>query len=99
MPARFIDSCMSPRAAAPSPHQPIATRSSRRSWNASAIPVMTGIIAGRWLTPARRPFPGPKSLERRFESRPRVAPPPRPMNWQKIAAGGMPRTRWTPRFR
>ena len=65
----------------------------------SHLPVMTGIIAGRWLTPARRPFPGPKSLERRFESRPRVAPPPRPMNWQKIAAGGMPRTRWTPRFR
>ena len=63
------------------------------------MPVITGIMAGRWLTPASRPFPGSKSFERRFESRPRVAPPSRPMNWQKTAAGGTPRTRWTPRLR
>ena len=40
-----------------------------------------------------------KSFERRFESRPPVAPPERPMNWQKIAAGWTPRTTCTPRLR
>ena len=70
-----------------------------RSWNARAMPVITVIIAGRWLTPASRPAPGPKSLERRFESRPPVAPPTRPMNWQKMGAGLTPRTTCTPRFR
>ena len=39
------------------------------------MPVMTGIIAGRWLTPASSPAPGSKSFERRLESRPCVAPP------------------------
>ena len=63
------------------------------------MPVITVIIAGRWLTPASRPAPGPKSLERRFESRPLVAPPTRPMNWQKIGAGLTPRTTCTPTFR
>ncbi len=37
------------------------------------MPVITGSIAGRWLTPAMRPSPGERSCVRRFESRPRVA--------------------------
>jgi hypothetical protein len=90
---------MSPRAAAPSPHQPTATRASRFSWNASAMPVMTGIIAGRWLTPASSPLPDEKSFVRRFESRPPVAPPERPMYWQKMAAGLTPRVTCTPMLR
>ena len=63
------------------------------------MPVITGIIAGRWLTPASRPLPGEKSLVRRFESRPPVAPPERPMYWQKMAAGSTPRVTCTPMLR
>ena len=63
------------------------------------MPVIGEIIAGRWLTPASRPRPEVKSFERRFESRPPVAPPWRPMNWQKMSAGCTPRTTCTPRLR
>src|SRR5213595_2429217 len=54
-PARFIASWQSPRAEAPSPNQPTATRFSSRIRNASAQPTATGSIAGRWLTIASRP--------------------------------------------
>src|SRR5215210_4891833 len=54
-PARFIASCASPRADAPSPNQPTATRFSPRMRKASAQPTATGSIAGRWLTIASRP--------------------------------------------
>jgi hypothetical protein len=54
-PARFIASWVSPRAEAPSPNQPSATRRSSRMRNASAAPTATGSIAGRWLTIAIRP--------------------------------------------
>jgi hypothetical protein len=54
-PARFIASCASPRADAPSPNQPRATRFSSRIRNASAQPTATGSIAGRWLTIASIP--------------------------------------------
>src|SRR5213083_1449699 len=54
-PARFIASWQSPRAEAPSPNQPTATRRSSRIRKASAQPTATGSIAGRWLTIASRP--------------------------------------------
>ena len=54
-PARFIASWQSPRAEAPSPNQPTATRLSSRMRKASAQPTATGSIAGRWLTIAIRP--------------------------------------------
>src|SRR5437763_542547 len=88
-PAKFIASCASPRAEAPSPYQPTATRFSSRIRNASAHPTATGSIAGRWLTIASRP---------RFESamwtlpaRPWVGPSDRPMYWAKIRQGSTPR--------
>ena len=55
MPANVIASCVSPRADAPSPNQPTATRFSSRIRNASAQPTATGSIAGRWLTIAISP--------------------------------------------
>ena len=54
-PAKFIASCASPRAEAPSPNQPTATRFSSRIRKASAQPTATGSIAGRWLTIAISP--------------------------------------------
>ena len=51
-PAKFIASCASPRAEAPSPNQPTATRFSLRMRKASEQPTATGSIAGRWLTMA-----------------------------------------------
>src|ERR1700721_756583 len=49
-PAKFIPSCVSPRAEAPSPNHVTATRFSWRMRNASAQPPATGSIAGRWET-------------------------------------------------
>jgi hypothetical protein len=96
-PAKFIASCASPRAEAPSPYQPTATRLSSRIRKASAQPTATGSIAGRWLTIAIRP---------RFESamwtlpsRPWVGPSERPMYWAKIRHGSTPRVTWTPMSR
>ena len=88
---------MSPRAEAPSPNQPTATRFSSRIRKASAQPTATGSIAGRWLTIASRP---------RFESAmctlpslPLVGPSARPMYWAKIRQGSTPRVTWTPMSR
>src|SRR3982750_1468236 len=53
-PASVIASWQSPRADAPSPNQPTATRFSSRMRNASAQPTATGSIAGRGLTAAIR---------------------------------------------
>ena len=76
-PAKFIASCVSPRAAAPSPNQPTATRVSSRIRKASAKPTTTGSIAGRWLTIAISPSFG--SAMWTLPSRPRVGPSSRPM--------------------
>src|SRR5213592_4735797 len=54
-PAKFMPSCASPRAIAPSPDHATATRFSSRIRNASAQPTETGSIAGRWLTIASSP--------------------------------------------
>ena len=96
-PARFIASCASPRAIAPSPDQPTATRFSSRIRKASAQPTATGSIAGRWLTMAIRPSRW--SAMWTLPSRPRVGPSSRPMNCAKIRHGSTPRVTWTPMSR
>ena len=96
-PARFIDSCVSPRAEAPSPNQPSATRFSSRIRKASAQPTATGSIAGRWLTMAMSPRRS--SAMWTLPSLPFVGPSMRPMNWAKIRQGSTPRTTWTPMSR
>ena len=88
-PARFIASCASPRAAAPSPNQPTATRFSSRIRKASAQPTATGSIAGRWLTIAISPRRA--SAMWTLPSLPRVGPSARPMYWAKIRHGSTPR--------
>ena len=65
------------RADAPSPNQPTATRRSSRMRNASAAPVATGSIAGRWLT--IEIIPSRASAMWTFPSRPRVGPSALPM--------------------
>ena len=96
-PARFMASWASPRAIAPSPHQPSATRGSPRSLKASAQPTATGIIAGRWLTIAIRP--SRKSAMCTLPSLPRAKPSARPMYWAKIRHGSVPRVTCTPMSR
>src|SRR5712691_4506579 len=96
-PAKFIPSCVSPRAAAPSPNQPTATRFSSRMRNASAQPTATGSIAGRWLTIASNPRRA--SAMWTLPSFPRVGPSARPMYCAKIRHGSTPRTTWTPMSR
>jgi hypothetical protein len=97
VPASVIDSCASPRADAPSPNQPSETRRSSRMRNASAAPVATGSIAGRWLTIAIRPSFA--SARWTLPSRPFVGPSARPMNCAKIFQGSTPRTMCTPMSR
>ncbi len=97
MPASVIVSCTSPRAEAPSPNQPTATRASSRIRKASAHPVATGSIAGRWLTIAISP--SLSSAMCTLPSRPCVGPSARPMNCAKIRHGSTPRVMWTPMSR
>jgi hypothetical protein len=96
-PARFIASWQSPRADAPSPNQPIATRFSSRIRNASAQPTATGSIAGRWLTIAISP--SRESAMWTLPSFPFVGPSSLPMYWAKIRHGSTPRTTCTPMSR
>ena len=96
-PAKFIASWQSPRAEAPSPNQPTATRRSSRMRNASAQPVTTGSMAGRWLTIAIRPSCA--SAMWTLPSLPRVGPSTRPMYCAKIRHGSTPRVMWTPMSR
>jgi hypothetical protein len=93
----FMDSCVSPRAEAPSPNQPIATRFSSRIRKASAQPTATGSMAGRWLTMAMSP--SRSSAIWTFPSLPFVGPSMRPMYCAKIRHGSTPRTMWTPMSR
>src|SRR6059058_5821693 len=96
-PASVIASWQSPRADAPSPNQPTATRFSSRMRNASAQPTATGSIAGRWLTIAISP--SFESAMWTLPSRPLVGPSARPMYYAKIRHGSTPRTTWTPMSR
>ena len=96
-PARFIASWQSPRAEAPSPNQPTATRLSSRMRKASAHPTATGSIAGRWLTIAIRPRFA--SAMWTLPSLPPVGPPERPMYCAKIRQGSTPRVTCTPMSR
>ena len=68
---------VSPRADAPSPNQPSATRRSSRIRKASAQPTATGSIAGRWLT--IEISPSRASAMWTLPSRPCVGPSARPM--------------------
>ena len=77
MPANVIASCVSPRAEAPSPNQPTATRASSLIRKASAQPTATGSIAGRWLTIAI--IPSRASAMWTLPSLPFVGPSRRPM--------------------
>ena len=88
-PARFMASCASPRAIAPSPDQATATRGSRRIWKARAAPTATGISAGRWLTMAIRPRR--MSAMCTLPSLPAARPSLRPMYWAKMRQGSVPR--------
>ena len=92
-----MPSCVSPRAAAPSPNQATATRRSSRIRKASAQPTATGSIAGRWLTMAISP--SRESAMWTFPSLPLVGPSARPMYCAKIRHGSTPRVTWTPMSR
>ena len=76
-PAKFIASCVSPRAEEPSPNQATATRFSSRIRKASAQPTATGSIAGRCETIAIRPRWS--SAMWTFPSLPFAGPSARPM--------------------
>src|SRR5581483_8225361 len=75
--AKFIPSCVSPRAEAPSPNHATATRFSSRMRKASAQPTATGSIAGRCETIAIRPRRA--SAMWTLPSRPLAGPSTRPM--------------------
>jgi hypothetical protein len=96
-PASVIASWQSPRADAPSPNQPTATRFSSRMRKASAQPTATGSIAGRWLTIAISPRL--ESAMWTLPSLPFVGPSERPMYCAKTRHGSTPRTMWTPMSR
>jgi hypothetical protein len=96
-PASVIASWVSPRADAPSPNQPTATRGSSRMRKVSATPTATGSIAGRWLTIVI--VPRRMSPRWTFPSFPLVGPSARPMYCAKIRHGSIPRTIWAPRSR